>query len=89
MGDTMSFGEQAYELFSQLPRGLALPETQLAQLVNKINDHLGYRGKDCLRLYGPSELKSLPDAAAKAAIELIPTLRQLATPKPEDIAHLL
>ncbi len=89
MGDQMSFGEQAYELFQKLPRGLVLPETQLAQLVNKINDQLGYWGKDCLRLYSSSELKSLPDVAAKAAIELIPTLRQLAAPKPEDIAHLL
>lgn len=89
MGDTMSFGEQAYKLFEELPLGLVLPETQLAQLQNRMNKLLGYRGAQFIRLSSPSDLKTLPDAAAKAALEVIPTLKQLATPKPEDIAGLL
>jgi hypothetical protein len=89
MGDTMSFGEQAHKLFEELPRGLVLPETQLARLQNRMNESLGYRGNKFIRLYSPSDLKSLPEAAAKAAIDIIPTLEQLASPKLEDIAALL
>ncbi|MCE9586592.1 hypothetical protein K8R04_04765 [Candidatus Uhrbacteria bacterium] len=89
MGDVMSFGEQAYKLFMDLPRGLALPETLLAQLQNKMNDHLGYRGSAFIRLEDARDLKTLPEAAAIAAIAVMPTMKQLPTPSAGDIASML
>jgi len=89
MDDTMSFGEQAYKLFIALPRGLLLPDTQLAILQVKMNDHLGNRGSDFIRLESAHELKTLSDAAAKAFIAVIPSLKQLPEPSVTDIASLL
>lgn len=89
MDDTKSLGEQAYGLFMGLPRGLVLPETLLAQLQVKMNERLGNRGSAWIRLEDARDLKSLPEAAAKAAIAIIPTMQQLATPTPEEIAALL
>jgi len=89
MGDTMSFGEQAYQLFMALPGGLLGPETQLVILQNKMNERLGNRGLAFIRIEDARDLKTLPEAAAKAAVAIIPTLGQKAPPKPEDIAALL
>jgi hypothetical protein len=89
MGDTMSYGEQAYRLFMDLPRGLTLPETQLASLQNKMNDHLGYRGSDFIRLESAHDLKTRPEAAAIAAIAVMPTMKQTPTPSVGDIASIL
>lgn len=85
----MSYGDQAYKLFMDLPRGLLLPDTQLVFLQNKMNEHLGNRGSAFIRLESAHDLKTLPDAAAIAVIAVMPTMKQTPTPSVGDIATLL
>jgi hypothetical protein len=89
MDESKSLGQKAYEMFRAIPLGLMLPDTLLLRLSNKLNDRLGKTGADCIRLEYEREILTLPDDAANAAIELIPTLGQTKAPSTEDIARLL
>ncbi len=89
MDNQMSLGEQAYELFCKIPKGLILPEVYLLKVTTAINIELKAQSLPLIKLWSPAELKELPDMAAKVAIELIPTLKQLPIPTTSDIAKLL
>ena len=90
MGDHRnSLGEQAYKLFEEIPSGLILPDTLLLKVTVAVNIALKAQGLPLIRLWRPSELKTLSEPAAIAAIAFIPTLRQLSEPTNSDIAKLL
>jgi len=89
MGDMMSFGQQAYELYMKFPVGLMGPEVVLLTLQNRVNETLKTRGLEAIKLESASDLLDLPEPAAKAALDIIKTMRQMSAPKEGDIAPLL
>lgn len=89
MGEPMSKGEEAYQMFLDFPGGLLGAETLLVMLQNRINDRLEALGLAPIRLEIESDLKTLSGPAASAALESIPTLRQMKPPSSGEVSALL